>query len=354
MIRKAACLAIAFVAVVAALGASREASAALRKPVYAPGDHWVYLLDGSLSGLPGLNETQTGTFQFGLVGRVDVDVIGPSLRPRDTGPMWALRVDTRTTGYLNGTFQFPPGGPPGSAAVRGTFTASASEYWENASYFPIESHATSSYVADIMYGLTFSFRADLRVDATTTAGSIPPFELDVGDTGTVELSTLLATNSTITFAGQTQTRANETRVPSTWRREVVATEPVTVEAGRFSTYKLNQSLGGFPGLPALVAIGNESAYFSNDAGYYAKRVAYENGTPVSEMRLKSYAYAAGPHPAGLDSVILFVLILVPVAVALLLALFYRKRRKERSEGRGSKETTAVRARREEGGHGPAR
>ena len=344
MTRKVAWITIVLVAIAPVLSASTQASAALRKPSYAPGDHWVYILEGALSGLPGSNETQTGTFQFGLVGRVDVDVIGPSLRPGDPGPMWALRVDAQTTGYLNGTFRFPAGGPPGSAAIRGTFTGTATEYWENGSYLPIESHAASSYVAEVTIGVPISFRADFRVNATTTVSSaVPPFELDVGDSAIFGLSTRLTTNSSITFAGQTQTSANETLIPSTWRRDVVSIESVNVEAGPFSTYRLNQSLGGFPGLPALVPGGNESAYFSNDVGYYAKRVAFENGTRLSEMRLKSYAYAAGPHPAGLDSVILFVVILVPVAVILPIALLFARRRKERREGRGSEATSEKRA-----------
>ena len=353
MVRGAYCVAIVFLAVAATLSASREATAALQRPLYSPGDHWVYVLDGSISGLPGLNETQAGIFQFSLVGRVEVDVVGPSLRTGGGTSTWTLRVDTRTTGYLNGTFSFPPGGPPGSAVVRGTFTALASEFWENRSYLPIESQGTSSYLADITYGVTSSLRADLRLNARTTASSIPPFELDVGENASVELSTQFAANTTVTIFGQTQTSANETLVSSTWRREVLATEPVTVEAGTFSTYKLNQTLGGFPGLPALVAGGNETAYFSNDAGYYAKRVAYENGTPVSEMRLKSYAYAAGPHPSGLDPVSLLVIILVPVAAVLLIGLIYRKRRRGRREPHPSEQGTPPLPR-EGGRDGPAR
>ena len=47
------------------------ADGALRKPTYAAGDKWVYVLSGSLPGFPGFNTSQ-GTFHLGLVGFVYV------------------------------------------------------------------------------------------------------------------------------------------------------------------------------------------------------------------------------------------------------------------------------------------
>src|SRR3989454_7600739 len=56
----------------------------------------------------------------------------------------------------------------------------------------------------------------------------------------------------------------------------------------FRSYKLNQTLGSFPGIPSgLSGGGNETAYFSNDVGFYVKRVAYENGTDRKSTRLNS-------------------------------------------------------------------
>src|SRR6059036_1033302 len=41
----------------------------------AAGNQWVYVLDGSLTNFPGFNASQ-GSFHFGFVGLVYVDVIG--------------------------------------------------------------------------------------------------------------------------------------------------------------------------------------------------------------------------------------------------------------------------------------
>jgi hypothetical protein len=70
----------------------------------------------------------------------------------------------------------------------------------------------------------------------------------------------------VTFFGETRSLDNETEVSAFWHREVVAAETVTVEAGSFASYELNQSLGTFPGI--LVMTGNnETAYFSNEVGF---------------------------------------------------------------------------------------
>src|SRR2546430_15598767 len=86
----------------AVLATSAPSRAALHKPTYAAGDHWVYVLDASLSTFPGFNGSQ-GTFQFGLIGFVYVNVIGPANVLAGNASIPAIRVDSRATGYLNGT-----------------------------------------------------------------------------------------------------------------------------------------------------------------------------------------------------------------------------------------------------------
>ena len=87
---------------IAAVFASAPSRGALHKPTYAAGDHWVYVLDASLSTFPGFNASQ-GTFQFGLIGFVYVNVIGAVNVLAGNGSIPAIRVDSRATGYLNGT-----------------------------------------------------------------------------------------------------------------------------------------------------------------------------------------------------------------------------------------------------------
>src|SRR6266571_1112603 len=127
------------------------------------------------------------------------------------------------------------------------------------------------------------------------------FHLDVGQNASAAFTAHVELNSTFTAFFQTMTSQNVTDLASTWHRDVLSRENVSVEAGTFSSYKLNQTLGSFPGIPSgLSGGGNETAYFSNDVGFYVKRVAYENGTPAAEMRLRSYSYGAGP-PTGISA-----------------------------------------------------
>ncbi len=318
------------------LGTPFTARASLLKPTYAPGDKWVYILDGSITQFPGLNASQIRNLRFDLVGMVDVKVIGPANVVAGNASVRAVRVDTRATGYLNGSFSVQGGG---TAQVTGSFTTDTSEFWEDQAYLPISSNSTTSYRADVTYFfVTTPLAADLRVNASTSISPIPRFDLDVGQSANATLDTHLELNSTFTIFQRTTTMQNSTNVSSGWRREVLSQETVGVKAGTFSAYKLNQTLGGFPGFPSGVAAGNETAYFSNDVGFYVQRTAYQNGTPSAEMRLKSYSYGAGP-PSGLSVVDLLFYVAIPVVAAILLIfVVLGRRRKARIQRRVSQAT----------------
>jgi len=326
------------------------ADGALRKPTYAAGDKWVYVISGSLSGFPGFNTSQ-GTFQLGLIGFVYVNVIGSATVQANNASVSAVRVDSRATGFLNGTFSVPGAG---NGQISGSFTTTSTEFWEAQAYLPIESLGTTSYHADVTLGITTPLVFDLRVNATTSFASIPPFELDVGQNASAAFTAHVQLNSTVTAFFQTMTSQNETDLASTWHRDVLSRENVSVEAGTFSSYKLNQTLGSFPGIPSgLSGGGNETAYFSNDVGFYVKRVAYENGTPAAEMRLRSYSYGAGP-PTGISATQVLLFIVLPIAVAVLVAVLLWRRRKARIQGRASPPAPPPAEGQELGGKGRAR
>jgi len=309
-------------AVTASVGIASPATAALQKPAYSAGDHWIYITTASISSFPGLNSSQ-GSGQFGLVGQVEVRVIGPADIPRGNTSVHTVQVLTRATGFLNGTFQTPGFG---SADVTGTFTTDATEYWENQSYLSIASTGTTSYVAHVTYiGLPTDLLVDFRANATTSISPIPTFDLDVGQQATANLVTHVNLNSTFTFFGQTRSQSNATDVSSTWRRDVLSRENVTVEAGTFSSYRLNQTAAEFSGLPPGISAGNETAFFSNDVGYYTKREAYENGSRVGEMRLKSYSFGPAP-PSWLGTWGLPLLVIAVVAGTILAIVFWRRRK----------------------------
>lgn len=314
----------------AILSISGLTRAALEKPTYAAANRWVYVLDGSLRGFPGVNASLIRNIQFGLVGRVEVAVVGPENTSRGGEFVSTVRVDTSASGFLNGTFSVLGGG---TAHVTGTFTTFASELWEDQAYLPVESRGTSTYLADVTYFITTQLEAELSLNATTSVATIPPFTLDIGQNATADLATHLDVNSTFTVFGQTTSSSNQTDVSSTWRREVLSLENVTVEAGTFSAYKLNQTLGSFPGIPGGFASGNETAYFSNDVGFYVKRVAYVNGTPFAEMTLKSYSY--GSAPSGLSATDILLFVALPIAVALLVLVALWRRRNVRVRARRS-------------------
>ena len=343
---------VSFLVVIAIVSASAvlSASGALRKPTYAAGDQWVYVLDGTLAGFPGFNSSQ-GTFHLGLIGFVYVNVIGSATVQASNASVSAVRVDSRANGYLNGTFSVPGAG---SGQISGSFSTTSTEFWEAQAYLPIESLGTTSYHANVMLGITTPLVFDLRVNSTTSFSSIPPFDLDVGQNASVGFATHLELNSTVTAFFRTMTSQNTTDLASTWHRDVLSRENVSVEAGTFSTYKLNQTLGSFPGIPSgLSGSGNETAYFSNDVGFYVKRVAYENGTPAAEIRLRSYSYGAGPPAAfGVTQVLLY--IVLPIAIVVLLTVLLWRRRKARIQGQASPPAPSAAQSQELGGKDRAR
>ncbi len=323
-------LLVLLLAFAALFGVPGPAAAALEKPAYTAGNRWVYDLQGSLDTFPGLNASEVGSFRFGLVGRVDVRVIGPDTANVAGAAIPAVRVETRASGYLNGTFSAPPGGPPGAVTVTGSFSTTTTELWETQAYLPVVSNSTSTYVATISFFFTTELSASVRLSATTEYGSIPPFSLDVGDTATVPFTTDLLANSTITVLGQTSSSENRTTFSSTWTREVLRATDVTVDAGTFPSYELNQTLGNFPGLAGIAPVGgaNETAYFSNSVGYYVDRVAVVNGTPLAEMRLLSYTYPGSA--SGLSLVEWSLIAGIPVLAAVAGIWLLRGRRKAKA------------------------
>src|SRR2546425_1160916 len=153
--------------------ASAPSRAALHKPTYAAGDQWVYVLHASLGTFPGFNASQ-GTFQFGLVGFVYVNVIGPANVLAGNASIPAIRVDGRVTGYLNGTFSVPGGG--GTALAQGSFTPSSTEFWEDQASPPIESRGPFSYHADVTFGfIPPPLTAAPPLNATPSGATVPPF-----------------------------------------------------------------------------------------------------------------------------------------------------------------------------------
>jgi len=341
---RASALTVALLLCAVLLGATNPAAAVLQKPTYAPGDRWVYVLEGSLPGFPGFNETQIGQFQFDLVGRVDVEVVGFQNLLRSGVSIPTIFVETRTTGFLNGTL-FAPG--IGTAQVTGTFGFLSTEFWEAEGYVPIEARGTTTYVAQVVSVVTADLVFIVHLNSTGSGPSVPPFELGAGENATASVQTRLEANATVTVLGQSRSLENNTEVSSIWRRELGSEESVRVEAGTFATHRFNQTLGPFPGIPGIAA-GNETAYFSNDVGYYVKRVGYQDGEPVAEMRLRSYTYAAGP---GLKTTTLLVLILVPVALILLAVFLVWRRRAARKAKRSISTGPPPSAGREgEGGH----
>ena len=294
--------------------------AALEKPAYDAGDRWVYVLQGSLDRLPGLNASQGGVSELGLTGIVQVDVTSADA----TG----VRAETHASGFLNGTFVIP-----GNTTVRasGTFSSDATELWEGQDFLPVVSNSSTAYAVDVTVVVTAQVTVDLWLNATTSYASLPPFDLDIGESGSTPFTSQLEAATTVSAFGFGQHRENRTTIAGEWTRHVLGRENVSVEAGTFAAYRINQSLGGFPGLAAVVPSSgaNETAWFSNETGNYVRRVAYVNGTQVAEMRLKSYTYPAPSRGLGVAEIA--GLLAVPVAVVAVLGFLILRRRRARLE-----------------------
>ena len=244
-----------------------------------------------------------------------------------------MEVETHASGFMNGTFAFNGSAP---IPASGTFSSNTSEVWEGQDYLPVSTRSSAAFVFDVKIVFSIPVRVDLWVNATTAYATLPSFDLGPGDSASAPFTSQLEAATSFSAPGFGGHVGNRTTVNGTWARQVLGLENVTVEAGTFSVYRLNESLGGFPGIgAALPSIGaNETAWFSNDTGNYVRRVAYVNGSPVAEMRLKSFTYPVAP--SGLGVVGIALLVAVPIAaVAVLVFLLLRRRKAQREKAKGS-------------------
>ncbi len=301
------------------------AGAGLERPVYMAGDRWTYVLQSSLGTLPGFNRSG-GVFGLALNGLVDVEVLGPAQASVGGMQVPGVQVATHTSGVLNGSFGFP-----GNATIRasGSFTGDSSEVWEGQDHLPTVSNASSTYVISVSRGIPLSLQVEVWLNASTEYASLPTFNLSVGDTAEAPFTSEVSVATAATAFGFSAYNRSRGTVVGTWSRQVLAAENVTVEAGTFSTYRLNESLGSFPGLGVMVpgTAANETAWFSNSVGYYVKREAFVNGTPVAEMQLQSYTYPASPGGFTLPQIALIVGVAILAVTAVVLFLFRRRRGK---------------------------
>jgi len=324
-IRPARASAVVFALLIALailFASSRPARAALAKPVYTAGDRWVYVLQGSLEGLPGMNASQGGFFGLDLTGIAEVDVMGPA-----SNLIGGVQVETHSSGFLNATFQIPGNSTIG---VSGTFSSDASEVWEGRSYLPVASNSSTAYRIDVTFVIKTTVTASMWLNATTAYTSIPPFNLSVGDSASAPFTSDVQLATSVSSFGFSQHNETAGVAAGSWLRQVLDKENVTVEAGTFSSYRLNESLGAFPGFAGVATASgaNETTWFSNDVGSYVRRVAYVNGTPVAEMRLKSYTYPAPTGASLLDTILLA----LPIAIVAVLLVLLLLRRRKRTEG----------------------
>ncbi len=319
------------VAVAAVLGTAGGVRASLQRPTYAAGDRWIYVLQTNLGGFPGLNASQ-GSVSLGLSGLVEVDIAGPAQAVVGGVEVAGVRAVTHTSGFLNGTFVIPGNG---TFHASGTFFSDVSEIWEGQDFLPTVTNSSSSYVISLTVGIPFSVTANVWINATTAWTSLPAFNLSVGDAATASFTTDASVTTAFAILGFSNRTQNLTSLSGAWDRQVLDLENVTVEAGTFSTYRMNESLGSFPGLGLAIPSGaaNETAWFSNDVGYYVKRDAYVNGTQIAEMRLKSSTYPAAPP--GLSLLDLSLLAAIPIAAIVLVAFMLLRRRRKKSTPAGT-------------------
>lgn len=314
----------ALLALAVLIAVSGPGRAAIERPSYRAGDHWVYVLTGSLANLPGMNASGSGVTRLVLSGIAEVDILGPA--------PGGVRAETLATGFLNGSFAILNT----TIDVSGTFSSDTSEIWESQDYLPVVSNTSMAYALDVKLVITTKVTANVWANASLSYASLPLFNLSVGDSATTSVTTEVQTATSFSAFGFSQWFENRTSAAGTWARTVLGQETVAVDAGTFDAYRLNESLAGFPGISGIAPTSgaNETAWFSNGVGNDVKRTAYLNGTPVAEMRLKSYAYAAPPPGTSLAETAL--IIAVPVLVAaVLLVFFLRRRRKASGAAKGS-------------------
>ncbi len=308
------------------------ARGALERPAYAAGERWVYVLSSAINGFPGLNASQQAA-ELGISGLVEVDILGPTSARVGGAVVAGVQVATHASGFLNGTFGSPANG---TVHASGTFNSDTTEVWEGQDFLPTVSNGSSTYTVTVSYTLPISVQAQVWLNASTSYASLPPFNLSVGDRAAAPFTSDVVVATTASFFGFSFHNATSGSESGTWSRQVLAEENVSVAAGTFATYRLNQSLGSVAGLgiPLPSGTANETAWFSNDVGSYVKRQVYVNGTPVAELALQSYTYPAGPGGLSLEQIV--VIVAAPFAVAAVaLILILRRRRRKTGPGPGN-------------------
>lgn len=303
-----------------AIGSSHPVAGAMERPSYTVGNRWTYELSASLGGLPGLNVTLNATVSMTLSARVVIDVHGMVERQVAGTAVRGVEAGIRTTGTLNGTFRTPD--VPLLGILSGTLAHSGTEIWEDEGFLVVEADDETSFDLQVILVVSVPVSIRLRSYAATRVLLDRPFPLDVGNWTTASLTTDLEVNTTVIASGMEVSFENRTTFDSAWSRKVLSREPISVDAGTFDAYRLNQTVVSFPGLSVGLSLadGNETAWWSNAAGNYVRRTAYANGTRVAEMRLNSYSYGASEPSFPW-------LYLGPVAAAAAIGLILRSRRR---------------------------
>jgi hypothetical protein len=272
-----------------------SAQGALERPTYAPGDRWTYVLTSEVDVAPFLGN-ETGQASLELAARLDLDVVGAGTVVRGGRTLSTVVVATSLSGFLNGTAVFEQDGFPASVTMTGTVAVNATEAWETDGYWPVASSGQFAYDFEVTFLVTVAFAVDATFNVTASVAHDRTYPLDVGDVATASVET--ETELTVTveaFGLPPTTNASSLAAQGTVRREVVAVEEVTVDAGTFEAYRFAQDVvpvGGL-GVPGLLLATNETAFFAPAVGNYVRRDLYANGTQVGEMRLKSFRYGEG-------------------------------------------------------------
>lgn len=302
---------------------------ALERPVYAPGNRWTYVLTSDLDELPGSENATEIDATLQLSARMDVEVVGDGEVQVGGKAVPTVVAKASLNGFLNGTVMIPQDPVPLVVETTGTVAMNATEEWEGEGYWPVSSRGTVTFNLEVVISIvTATISMESVLDVLSSVTYDRTFPLDVGDVVNVMVATNTTVVTTTEVLGMTMTGEASNTSESTVRREVVGMERVSVEAGTFDTYRMEQGIvptGGL-GLLGLPLGTNETAFFAPSVGNYVRRDLYANGTQVGEVRLKSFSFGG-----ALDPLVLGLLGGAAVLAVALAGWWYWRRRGRRTQ-----------------------
>lgn len=290
-------------ALLTAILALPPVSAAANVPQYTPGDRWSYTGDSLAPFTPGMDLGGVEAFV-----NVTVEVKGLETKMVGTSPRRAVNES------INADIRMS------NASLELSMSISGYEIRDLETFATL--YASVDFSGTYKFIFLFPITIDIQGSASITTTELTrtwSFPLDVGKSGTV------TTTSNMSFEFQ----GNQTMFPdippatstTTVNLQVLRTETVTVRAGSFESYVIEEEVEGM----------KARLYYAPSVGNYVKSEALDsNGNIYGSVELTSYRYYTSELVLGLHPTQWAIIAAILVVAAAIAIVIYMRRKRLRA------------------------